>query len=327
MSARVLLLDPAGELGDVERALAGVPGLRIERAAGLPSGPGIVALLVPPELPVGADDVARLPDLRIVAAPSTGYDHLDLDALAAAGVWATHCPGYCDEEVAEHAIAFTLDLLRGVTALDREVRAGRWDWRSAPPRTVAGAVLGIVGLGRIGREVAWRGRGLGMHVTAYDPAVPVRDMEDLGVDHVPDLHQLLRGADVVTLHAPLTAATRGLIDAAALAAMGPDAYLVNCARAALVDHEALGAALAAGRLGGCALDVLPEEPPARDEPVLHWPRTIVNPHAAWYSPNAAATPYRWAGEAVAAVLRGEKPDHVIARPVPRDHATGASPGT
>jgi D-3-phosphoglycerate dehydrogenase len=314
MDARVVLLDRAGEIGHVERGLAGVPGLRVELADRLPSGAGIVALLVPPEIAVSAGDLAALPDLRIVAATSTGYDHLELEALAAAGVWATYSPGYCDEEVAEHAVAFALDLLRGVTSLDRSVRAGRWDWRSAPPRPVSGAVLAIVGLGRIGREVAWRARGLGMRVTAHDPGMPAGEMERLGVQHVADLHELLRGADVVTLHAPLDDSTRGMIDAAALAAMAPGAYLVNCARAALVDHEALGAALVDGRLGGCALDVLPEEPPSGDEPALRWPRTIVNPHAAWYSPRAAAMPYVRAGQAVAAVLRGEVPEHVIAAP-------------
>jgi D-3-phosphoglycerate dehydrogenase / 2-oxoglutarate reductase len=173
MSARVFLLDRAGEPGYVVKALDRVPGVRVELADRPPRGPDIVALLVPPEVAVRAGDVAALPDLRIVAATSTGYDHLDLEALAAAGVWVTHSPGYCDAEVAEHAIAFALDLLRGVTNLDRGVRAGRWDWRLAPPRPVAGAVLAIVGLGRIGRQVAWRARGLGMRVTAHDPAVPI----------------------------------------------------------------------------------------------------------------------------------------------------------
>jgi D-3-phosphoglycerate dehydrogenase len=124
MSARVVLLDRAGEIGYVEQALVDVPDLRVELADRLPRGPGIVALLVPPEVAVRAADVAALPDLRIVAATSTGYDHLELDALPAAGVWATHSPGYCDEEVAEHAVAFALDLLRGVTNLDRCVHAG-----------------------------------------------------------------------------------------------------------------------------------------------------------------------------------------------------------
>ena len=327
MSARVVLLDRAGDIGYVEQALVGMPRMRVEVANRLPCGPDIVALLVPPEVAVRAGDIEALPDLRIVAATSTGYDHLELEALAAAGVWATHSPGYCDQEVAEHAVAFALDLLRGVTNLDRSVRAGRWDWRVTPPRPVAGAVLAIVGLGRIGREVAWRARGLGMRVTAHDPGVSVGEMERLGVEPVADLHELLHGADVVTLHVPLDASTRGMIDATALAAMRAGACLVNCARAALVDHEALGAELASGRLGGCALDVLPEQPPGPGEPALQWPRTIINPHAAWYSPQAAATPYRRAGEAVAAVLRGDEPDNVIARPLPGRRAFQASPGT
>jgi D-3-phosphoglycerate dehydrogenase len=314
MSARVVLLDSAGGVELVQEEVADA---HVEPADRLPSGAGVVALLVPPGVPVGADAIAALPDLRIVAATSAGYDHLDLDAIAAAGVWATHCPGYCDAEVAEHAIAFALDLLRGVTSLDREVRAGAWDWRVAAPRTVARSVLGIVGLGRIGREVAWRARGLGMRVTANDPLLPAGAIESLGAEPVADLHALLGGADVVTLHVPLNDSTRGMIDASALAAMTPGAYLVNCARAGLIDHEALGAALTSGRLGGCALDVLPTEPPSPDEPALSWPRTIVNPHAAWYSPRAAETPFRRAGRAVAAVLRGEEPEDVLARPSAR----------
>lgn len=311
MSARVILIDGDGAVELVRQELTDV---QVEAAGRLPVGAGVVALLVHPGVVVGADAVAALPDLRIVAATSAGYDHLDLDAIAAAGAWATHCPGYCDAEVAEHAIAFVLDLLRGVTILDREVRAGAWDWRLAPPRTVAGSVLGIVGLGRIGREVAWRARALGMRVTGNDPMLPAGAIAALGVEPVADLHALLGGADVVTLHLPLNDSTRGLIDAAALAAMAPGAFLVNCARAGLIDHEALGAALTGGRLGGCALDVLPVEPPSPDDRALSWPRTIISPHAAWYSPGAAETPYRRAGRAVAAVLRGEEPVDVLARP-------------
>jgi D-3-phosphoglycerate dehydrogenase len=96
--------------------------------------------------------------------------------------------------------------------------------------------------------------------------------------------------------------------------MRPDAYLINCARSALVDHAALGDALHAGRLGGCALDVLPVEPPAPDEPALRWPRTLINPHSAWYSPQSSHAPYRMAAEAVAAVLEGREPEHAVARP-------------
>lgn len=308
---RVILCDPYGDPSTVGAVLAGVADVRVEQAHQLPGGPGIVAVLVPPELPVGAAELRKLPDLRVVAATATGYDHLDLEAIAAGGVWATHCSGYCDEEVAEHAIAFALDLLRGVTFLDRSVREGEWDYRIAPPRRVTGAVLGIVGLGRIGREVAARAGALQMRVIAADPAVP--DASSLGVAMMP-LPELLRTADVVTLHAPLTPAARNLIDADALNQMRPGAFLINCARAGLVDHEALGAALRSGHLGGCALDVLPEEPPSAREPALTWPRTLLSPHAAWFSPRSADEPYRRAAEAVAAVLRGREPQDVIARP-------------
>ena len=119
---------------------------------------------------------------------------------------------------------------------------------------------------------------------------------------------------MVTLHALLTPQTEGLIGAERLALMRPDAYLVNCARSALVDHAALGEALRADRLGGCALDVLPEEPPDPEEPALQWPRTLINPHSAWYSPQSSGAPYRIAAEAVAAVLDGREPDHAVARP-------------
>jgi D-3-phosphoglycerate dehydrogenase len=308
---RVVLIDEVGDLEAARAALAGHPEVMVERAQHLPDGDDVVAVLVGTEVRVGAPELARLPAVRIVAATATGYDHLDLAAVAAAGAWATHCPGYCDDEVAETAIAFAVDLLRGVTLLDRSVHAGRYDHLDAPGRRVAGSVLGIVGLGRIGRAVAWRARALGMRVLAADPVV---DASAAAPAELVELDELLAVADVVTLHALLTPRTQGLIGADQLALMRPDAYLVNCARSALVDHAALGEALRAGRLGGCALDVLPHEPPAPDEPALHWPRTLINPHSAWYSPASSGAPYRLAAEAAAAVLEGREPEHALARP-------------
>lgn len=289
--SRVVLIDEVGDLEAARGPLAAHEGVCVERADALPAGDDVIGLLVGTEVPVGALELAQVPNLAVIAATSTGYDHLDLPAIAAAGAWATHCPGYCDAEVAEHAIAFALDLLRGVTLLDRAVHARRFDHLEAPGRRVAGAVLGIVGLGRIGREVAWRGHALGMRVLATDSVV---EPADAAPAQLVALEELLRAADVVTLHTPLTDSTREMIGAQQLALMRCDAYLVNCARAALVDHGALGAAIQAGRLAGCALDVLPHEPPADDEPALGWPRTILNPHAAWYSPESRSAPYRMA---------------------------------
>lgn len=312
MSAvRVVLVDQVGDLDAVAAPLAGVDGVCCELRDALPEGEGIVAVLVPPEVPVGAEALQRLPDLRIVAATSTGFDHLDLAAISAAGAWATHCAGYCDDEVADHTIAFAVDLLRGVTLLDRSVHEGRWDVMEVAPRRIAGSVLGIAGLGRIGREVARRALALGMRVLGADPFVTAGAVD--GVELM-ELDELLGSVDVLTVHAPLTPETHGMIGAGQLAAMRPDAYLINCARAALVDRDALGAALRGGRLAGCALDVLDREPPSGEEPELAWPRTLINPHAAWYSPRSAREPYRRAGEAVRAVLRGEQPRDVLARP-------------
>jgi D-3-phosphoglycerate dehydrogenase len=309
--SRVVLIDEVGDVEAARGALGRHPEVTVERAARLPGGDDVVGVLVGTEVPVGPRELAALPSVRIVAATATGYDHLDLEAIAAAGAWATHCPGYCDDEVAEHAIAFALDLLRGVTLLDRSVHAGRYDHLDAPGRRVSGSVLGVVGLGRIGRAVAWRAHALGMRVLAADPLL---DPALAGPAELVELDVLLAAADVVTLHALLTEQTQGLIGAAELTLMRPDAYLVNCARSALVDHEALGDALRAGRLGGCALDVLPDEPPSPDEPALHWPRTLINPHSAWYSPESSGAPYRIAAEAVAAVLDGREPAAAVARP-------------
>jgi D-3-phosphoglycerate dehydrogenase len=309
--SRVVLIDEVGDAAAARAALAGHPDVEVQRADSLPAGDDIVGVLVGTEVLVGAGELTLLPSIRIVAATATGYDHLDLAAIAAAGAWATHCPGYCDDEVAETAIAFAVDLLRGVTLLDRSVHAGRYDHLDAPGRRIAGSVLGIVGLGRIGRAVAWRGHALGMRVLAADP---VADAASAAPAELVELDELLATADVVTLHALLTPQTQGLIGAAQLALMRPDAYLVNCARSALVDHAALGDALRAGRLGGCALDVLPQEPPAPDEPALQWPRTLINPHSAWYSPQSSGAPYRMAAEAVAAVLEGREPAATLARP-------------
>lgn len=309
---RAVLLDPAGGPEPVAAALAAHPEIVVAQTERLPVGGDVIALLVAPDIPVGAAELQALPGVRIVAATSTGFDHLDLEAIAAAGAWATHCPGYCDGEVAEHAIAFTLDLLRGVTLLDRSVRAGGWNELEVKPQRVAGAVLGVVGLGRIGREVARRGVGLGMRVIACDPLIDaVSAGED--VELVP-LGELMAAADVVTLHARLMDGSREMIGASELALMRPGTFLVNCARAGLVDQSALGEALRCGHLGGCALDVLPTEPPRDDEPALGWPRTLLNPHAAYYSPDSEAAPYRMAGEAVAAVIEGREPFGALARP-------------
>jgi D-3-phosphoglycerate dehydrogenase len=277
----------------------------------VPADPGIVGLALAPPLRLTAAHVAALPGLRIAVAAATGYDHLDVAALAAAGVMVAHTPGYCDVEVADHAIAMIVALLRNLHVGDALVRAGGWSSRTVGAKRITGSALGVVGLGRTGALVAARAAALGMRVLAWAPRTPAARARELGVTPVATLAELLRASDVVSLHLPLTPDTKNLIDADALAAMRPGAALVNCGRGGLVDLGALHAALESGRLAGAALDVLDTEPPPQGHIAFALPRTILTPHQAWLSPESEYASYEMTAAAIAAVLCGQSPRHVV----------------
>jgi len=297
-------------------ALVLADGYDVDFVREVPAGPDIVGLVVAPPTGLTAAHVAALPGLRVVAAPAVGYDHLDVAALAAAGVTVAHTPGYCDVEVADHAIAMTVALLRNLHVGDALVRAGGWSSRAVGAKRITGSVLGVVGLGRTGTLVARRASALGMRVLAWAPRTTAAAARELNVTPVATLAELLRASDVVSLHVPLTPDTKNLIDADALAAMPPGAALVNCGRGELVDHEALRAALASGRLAGAALDVLDIEPPPPDHIARALPRTILTPHLAWLSPQSEYASYEMSAAAIAAVLCGRSPLHVVEKKKP-----------
>jgi D-3-phosphoglycerate dehydrogenase len=267
------------------------------------------------ERPVGEAELAALPALRVVLTPSVGFDHLDLDAARRhGGVWVCHVPDYCVDEMADTALALALALMRGVVALDRHVRAGFWDAEGAGPlRRIRGTRLGLVGFGRIGAAVAARAVAVGFDVWASDPAVDDDAIAAAGVRPAA-LDELLASCHVVSLHAPLTEATRGLVGAREIAAMPRGALLVNTARAALCDTGALLAALEDGHLGGVALDVLEVEPPTAARPAPQHPNLIVTPHSAYASPEAEAELRRRVGAALRAALDGGAPDGALVTP-------------
>jgi D-3-phosphoglycerate dehydrogenase / 2-oxoglutarate reductase len=291
------------------------PGLdvRVRVSAEVPAGPGIHALLAGPLTPMTAADLTGLPDLRIIAVTASGTDHVPVAEAAVAGIWVTTSPGYSTEEVAESALAMGLDLLRGITRLDRAVRDGKWNALRGRGRRVAGTRWGLVGAGGIARSLARRLVALDVQVTAWDPRKDPVEIDN-AVRMVPSLDDLLVGSDLVSLHLPLTPERRGLIGARELALLPDGAYLVNVARGDLLDHAALADALHAGRLGGAALDVFPVEPIPAGDPLRDLPRTVLTPHAAWYSPQSLILPFEWAAEAVADVLSGRRPDRVLAEP-------------
>jgi D-3-phosphoglycerate dehydrogenase / 2-oxoglutarate reductase len=251
---------------------------------------------------------------RAVVRYGVGVDSVDVEAATRLGVWVVNVPDYGVEEVSDHALALLLGLLRGIPRLDRAVRAGTWDDGSAGPlRRLSTRTIGVVGCGRIGGAFARKARALGLRVLAHDPAGVPDALREAGIEAT-SFDGLLEEADALSLHVPLTAGTEHLIDAAALARMRPGAFLVNTSRGGLVDGAALLAALEEGRLGGAALDVLEEEPPGPDDPLVRHERVVVTPHAAWYSEESAHTLKSEVAREAARVLRGARPRSPVNEP-------------
>jgi D-3-phosphoglycerate dehydrogenase len=237
-------------------------------------------LIVRSETRVDGALLARAPQLQVVARAGVGVDAIDVDAATAAGIVVVNTPSANTIAAVEQTFALLLAAFRHVPAANASVHASQWDRKPFVGHELFGKTLGIVGLGRIGSNVALRALAFGMRVIAHDPYVPASRAGALGVELV-EFDYLLREADVVTLHVPLTPQTRGMIDANALARMRDDATLVNCARGGIVDLEALLATLDAGRLRGAAIDVVPQEPPPPGSPsarILTHPRAIATPH-------------------------------------------------
>lgn len=223
------------------------------------------------------DEVLRgAPALKIVVRVGTGLDNVDLAAARELGVQVASTPGATVIPVAEHTFALLLALERHLARADAAVRRGEWPRGVLAGRELYGRALGLVGFGRVGREVAWRARAFGMDVRWSDPLL---ELAPAGYEWAlrATLEELLPQADVLSLHLPLTRATRGLIGARELARMKPDAVLVNCARGGIVDERALAAALTEGRLRGAALDVFEKEPPG-ESPLLALPNVVLTPN-------------------------------------------------
>jgi D-3-phosphoglycerate dehydrogenase / 2-oxoglutarate reductase len=296
------------------RALLDGTGVTVSRAREPWAGDDVVGLLVGTETEVRAVDFDRLPALRIVATCSVGFDHVDVEEAERRGVWVCSVPDYCIEEVADHALALALSLLRGVVVLDREVRGGGWDWKAAGElRRFRGTRFGVVGLGRTGSALVERAAALGFDVWGADPALSDEQIAAAGARPAP-LHELLAACHAVSLHVALTPDTKGLIGAEELGLMPDGAVLVDTARPQLLDLDALRRELESGRLGGAALDVIPVEPPTPKHPAPVWPRLVVTPHVAWYSKEAEEACYTRAVLSVRAVLEGRAPDGAVNSP-------------
>jgi phosphoglycerate dehydrogenase-like enzyme len=252
----------------------------------------------------------RAPGLRVIARTGIGYDKVDVDAATARGIAVCNAPDAPTTSTAEHAVALMLAVAKRLERIQAALRSGGRDFFAVHEAIeIADRQLGIVGAGRIGRSVARLGRGLGMETVAYDPFVQRSADDDL--DFVDSLGDLFSRADVVSLHVPLTDATRHLVDAGALAAMKPGSILINTARGGLVDNDALLAALEDGRLFGAGLDVTDPEPLPPGHPLLHRDDVVVTPHIATATTAGKARLYDSAVSQALQVLRHECPPHLV----------------
>jgi lactate dehydrogenase-like 2-hydroxyacid dehydrogenase len=305
--ARLLTDDAMAELGGLGvPVVAGEerPPTREELLRGVAGAAALVCTLTE-RVDAAVLDAAG-PQLRIVATVAVGYDHVDVAAARARGVVVTNTPGVLDDATADLTLGLVLAAARRIAEGDRFLRRGApWVWG---PRMMtgldlsAGATLGIVGYGRIGRAVARRARGFGLRLLATPTRSPMTDDERAGVAFV-ELPELLATSDVVTLHCPLTPETRHLIDDAALALMRPTALLVNTARGAVVDTDALVRALREGRLAGAALDVFEDEPDV-DPRLLDLEHVVLTPHLGSAGDRTRSAMCLLAVRNVAAVLAG-----------------------
>jgi D-3-phosphoglycerate dehydrogenase len=289
-----------GDAVEIEVAEMGSTERLVEAAAGADA---VVTDINTPVTEAALDAL----DLSVVVRSAVGVDNIDVAAAAARDVTVTRVPDYCTDEVATHSVTLLLACLRSLKPYDDSVVAGGWSWEDGRPvRRVSASTVGLLSFGPIAQRAAEQLSGFGAELVAYDPFVDAEEMAERGVEKV-EFEELFDRADHVGVYAPLTDATRGIVDADALERLSEESVVVNVSRGPVVDADALLAALEADEIKAAGLDVLAEEPPEGD-PLVGRPDTVVTPHAAWYSEDARDDLNRSGAADVAAALDGETPD-------------------
>ncbi|MGH7642071.1 MAG: phosphoglycerate dehydrogenase [Candidatus Dormibacteria bacterium] len=302
---RILVADPIAEdgirrlqaAGEVEVALKLTEGQLVERVV------PYQALVVRSETKVTAQVIAAGVNLRVIGRAGVGVDNIDVEAASTHGVLVVNAPTGNTVAAAEHTLALMLALVRNVARGDASLRSGGWERSKLVGSELRDKTLGIVGLGKIGAEVTRMAQGFQMRVVAFDPLVSRERAAQLGVELL-SLDDLLAQADILTVHTPLSEATRGLIGSAELARMPRGARVLNVGRGGIVDEPALAAAVHQGHLAGAAVDVFTREPPAPDSPLLQEPGILVTPHLGASTVEAQLSVATDVAEQIADVLSG-----------------------
>ena len=320
MPRQVLITDSYYPTLDEERRVFADTDIEIVDANGrCKSEDDVIALggeadaLIVQFFPITRRIIEHLPRCKVIVRYAIGVDTIDIQAATKKRIMVANVPDYCTAEVSDHALALILALVRKVKLMDREVQRGIWSYgRAAPIHRLSELRLGLIGFGKIAREVARKACALGFQrILAHDPYVgPSPGLP--GVALVP-LEALLRESDVISVHAPATPDTQHLLNQERLALMREGAFLVNTSRGALVDEASLVEALRAGRLGGVALDVLEDETRVEGHPLLCFENVILTPHIAWYSTDSIRELQRRVAEQVKQALLEGRPSNWVNR--------------
>lgn len=251
--------------------------------------------------------IENLVKCKIIVRQGIGFDNIDIKAAAEKNIIVCNVPDYCTDEVSDHTIALILSLVRKVPVYSGLVKNGIWDIKSVSPiRRLSTLVLGLAGFGKIAREVARKAKPFGFRIMAFDPYVSPQLAEECGVDLV-NFEDLIKESDIISIHVPLSKETLHLFDKTKFNLMKPTAYIVNTGRGPLINEKDLYEALKNNRLAGAALDVLEQEPPQKDNPLLALENVIVTPHAAFYSEESYIDLRRKAVQEVKRVLSNQPP--------------------
>lgn len=265
---------------------------------------------------IDADLIESMTKCQVINRSGIGFDNVDLEAATKKGIYVTNVPDYCISEVSDHTLALILALQRKIVFYHNRISEGVWDLTEGPPmHRLEGQTLGLVAFGHIAREVCRKALALGMNVIAYDPFLADEEIMREGAEPVQKLDELMKGSDVVSVHAPLTSQTRGLIGKEELSFMKETAFIVNTARGGIIDEQALVESLDEGRIMGAALDVLMREPPEMDNRLIGHPRIILTPHAAWNSVESELERRRKSALSVMDRLKGGVPRYLVNKEV------------
>ena len=303
---------------DIERAVIEAAGLRLVAAQCTTEDEVIDATraadaIIAQHAAVGARVIGALTRCQVIARYGTGVDTIDVDAATGRGILVTNVPGdWCENEVADHALALLLAVARKICIYDRATRRGNWQWRTGYPiHRLRGSVAGLLSFGSIAQAIAARASGFGLRVVAHDPGVPADDITAKGATPV-SFDELIEQADYLVIQAPLTEQAHHLIGEGELRRMKRTAFLINTARDPIVSDAALYRALSEGWIAGAGLDDIEEEPSKRRNwkpvnPLFTLPNAVISPHAAYYSEESLAAVRDFAAREVVRVLTGQPP--------------------